>query len=93
MNQIINENPTNITALSEDLIKLGELKEKGLLKEEEFNEQKKKLLKQQINNKQNIKEIIKNNIGLVLKAACLLIWIMMDVLTMSIMVLAQIMFR
>ena len=38
--------PTNISALSDDLTKLGELKEKGLLTEEEFNEQKKKLLKQ-----------------------------------------------
>ena len=38
--------PTNISALSDDLTKLGELKEKGLLTEEEFNEQKKRLLKQ-----------------------------------------------
>ena len=38
--------PTNISSLSDDLTKLGELKEKGLLTEEEFNEQKKKLLKQ-----------------------------------------------
>ena len=38
--------PTNISELADDLTKLGELKEKGLLTEEEFNEQKKKLLKQ-----------------------------------------------
>ena len=38
--------PTNISALADDLTKLGELKEKGFLTEEEFNEQKKKLLKQ-----------------------------------------------
>ena len=43
---VLQDMPTNITALSDDLIKLGELKEKGLLTEEEFNEQKKKLLKQ-----------------------------------------------
>ena len=36
----------NILALSDNLTKLGELKEKGLLTEEEFNEQKKILLKQ-----------------------------------------------
>ena len=35
------DNVTNITTLSDDLTKLGELKEKGLLTEEEFNEQKK----------------------------------------------------
>ena len=33
-------------SIIDDLTKLGELKEKGLLTEEEFNEQKKKLLKQ-----------------------------------------------
>jgi len=33
-------------SIVDDLTKLGELKEKGLLTEEEFNEQKKKLLKQ-----------------------------------------------
>ena len=33
-------------SLVDELTKLGELKEKGLLTEEEFNEQKKKLLKQ-----------------------------------------------
>ena len=32
-------------SLLDDLTKLGNLKEKGLLTEEEFNEQKKKLLK------------------------------------------------
>jgi hypothetical protein len=36
----------NISDLADNLTKLGELKEKGLLTEEEFNEQKKKLLKQ-----------------------------------------------
>ena len=36
----------SISELSDNLTKLGELKEKGLLTEEEFNEQKKKLLKQ-----------------------------------------------
>lgn len=36
----------NVNSLADDLTKLGELKEKGLLTEEEFNEQKKKLLKQ-----------------------------------------------
>jgi uncharacterized membrane protein len=36
----------NISDLSDNLTKLGELKEKGLLTEEEFEEQKKKLLKQ-----------------------------------------------
>ena len=45
-NIIKKDNATNITALSDDLIKLGELKDHGLLTEEEFNEQKKKLLKQ-----------------------------------------------
>ena len=45
-NIIKKDNTINITSLSDDLIKLGELKEKGLLTEEEFNEQKKKLLKQ-----------------------------------------------
>ncbi len=44
-NQNLKDKPTNITSLSDDLTKLGELKEKGLLTEEEFNEQKKKLLK------------------------------------------------
>ena len=39
-------NTNSIEELSESLTKLGELKEKGLLTEEEFNEQKKKLLKQ-----------------------------------------------
>jgi len=38
--------PVNIDELSVELNTLGELKEKGLLTEEEFNEQKKKLLKQ-----------------------------------------------
>ena len=33
-------------SVADELIKLNELKEKGLLTEEEFNEQKKKLLKQ-----------------------------------------------
>ena len=43
----VNENKnTSISALSDDLTKLGELKEKGLLTEEEFNEQKKKLINQ-----------------------------------------------
>ena len=45
-NIIKKDNTINITSLSDDLIKLGELKEKGLLTEEEFNEQKKRLLKQ-----------------------------------------------
>ena len=36
----------DITSIIDELIKLGELKEKGLLKEDEFEEQKKKLLKQ-----------------------------------------------
>ena len=36
----------SISELSDNLTKLGELKEKGLLTEEEFNEEKKKLLKQ-----------------------------------------------
>ena len=43
---ITKDTPTNISALADDLNKLGELKEKGLLTEEEFNDQKKKLLKQ-----------------------------------------------
>ena len=38
--------PLNIDELTNDLNILGELREKGLLTEEEFNEQKKKLLKQ-----------------------------------------------
>ena len=38
--------PINIDELTNDLNILGELREKGLLSEEEFNEQKKKLLKQ-----------------------------------------------
>ena len=38
--------PINIDELTHDLNILGELREKGLLTEEEFNEQKKKLLKQ-----------------------------------------------
>ena len=46
INKVKKDTPTNISALSDDLTKLGELKEKGLLTEEEFNEQKKKLLKQ-----------------------------------------------
>tara|TARA_Y100000589_G_C26819517_1_gene493250 strand:+ start:144 stop:629 length:486 start_codon:yes stop_codon:yes gene_type:complete len=46
ISKVKKDNPINITALSDDLTKLGELKEKGLLTEEEFNEQKKKLLKQ-----------------------------------------------
>jgi len=33
-------------SVSDEIIKLNELKEKGILTEEEFNEQKKKLLKQ-----------------------------------------------
>ena len=33
-------------SVSDELLKLNELKEKGILSEEEFNEQKKKLLKQ-----------------------------------------------
>ena len=37
--------PTNINELTDDLTILGELKEKGLLTEKEFDEQKKKLLK------------------------------------------------
>ena len=41
-----NKKANNISELSDDITKLGELKEKGLLTEEEFNEQKKKLLKQ-----------------------------------------------
>ena len=44
--EIKSETKNNISELSENLTKLGELKEKGLLTEEEFNEQKKKLLKQ-----------------------------------------------
>jgi len=44
--EIQSNTKNNITELSDDLTKLGELKEKGLLTEEEFNEQKKKLLKQ-----------------------------------------------
>ena len=40
-------------SVSDEIIKLNELKEKGILTEEEFNEQKKKLLKQQINNEKN----------------------------------------
>tara|TARA_B100001142_G_scaffold201317_1_gene199888 strand:+ start:1042 stop:1248 length:207 start_codon:yes stop_codon:yes gene_type:complete len=38
--------PISIDELSIELNTLGDLKEKGLLTEEEFNEQKKKLLKQ-----------------------------------------------
>ena len=38
--------PINIDELSIELNTLGDLKEKGLLTEEEFEEQKKKLLKQ-----------------------------------------------
>jgi len=34
------------TSVYDELIKLNELKEKGILTDEEFNEQKKKLLKQ-----------------------------------------------
>tara|TARA_B110000238_G_C16059014_1_gene409555 strand:- start:69 stop:806 length:738 start_codon:yes stop_codon:yes gene_type:complete len=37
---------SSVSYLTEQLLKLNELKEKGLLTEEEFNEQKKKLLKQ-----------------------------------------------
>jgi len=44
--EIKEDKPTNIDALSDNLTKLNELKEKGILTEEEFNEQKKKLLKQ-----------------------------------------------
>ena len=40
-----NLNDTN-NSMSDELLKLNELKEKGILTEEEFNEQKKKLLKQ-----------------------------------------------
>jgi hypothetical protein len=46
INQAKEEEKTNINALADDLNKLGELKEKGFLTEEEFNEQKKKLLNQ-----------------------------------------------
>ena len=38
--------PININELTDDLKILGELRDKGLVSEEEFNEQKKKLLKQ-----------------------------------------------
>jgi hypothetical protein len=41
-----NKKVNNISELADDLTKLNELKEKGILSEEEFNEQKKKLLKQ-----------------------------------------------
>ena len=41
-----NKKANNISELADDITKLGELKEKGLLTEGEFNEQKKKLLKQ-----------------------------------------------
>jgi len=41
-----NKKANNISELADDITKLGELKEKGLLTDEEFNEQKKKLLKQ-----------------------------------------------
>ena len=44
--EIKEDKPTNIDALADNLTKLGELKEKGLLTEDEFEEQKKKLLKQ-----------------------------------------------
>ena len=37
---------TNSKSVVEELVKLAELKQKGLLTEDEFNEQKKKLLKQ-----------------------------------------------
>ena len=40
------ETNSSVSYLTEQLLKLNELKEKGLLTEEEFNEQKKKLLKQ-----------------------------------------------
>ena len=47
---IIEENQkkkeNNISELAGNLTKLNELKEKGILSEEEFNEQKRKLLKQ-----------------------------------------------
>jgi len=41
-NHMINDKKSVV----DEIVKLGELKEKGLLTEEEFNEQKKKLLKQ-----------------------------------------------
>lgn len=41
-----NKKSEKYNSLVDELTKLGELKEKGLLTEEEFNEQKKKLLKQ-----------------------------------------------
>ncbi|MDA7578790.1 SHOCT domain-containing protein [Flavobacteriales bacterium] len=46
--EVINEEkPSKANeSVADELIKLNELKEKGLLTEEEFNEQKKKLLKQ-----------------------------------------------
>ena len=40
------EKKSGYNSIVDDLTKLGALKEKGLLTEEEFNEQKKKLLKQ-----------------------------------------------
>ena len=40
------ETKVKYNSIVDELTKLGELKEKGLLTEEEFNEQKKKLLKQ-----------------------------------------------
>ena len=42
--EIKNHRKSNIFNLSNKLTKLGELKEKGLLTEDEFNEQKRKLL-------------------------------------------------
>ena len=40
------ETNSSVSNLSEQLLKLYELKEKGILSDKEFNEQKKKILKQ-----------------------------------------------
>ena len=46
INDVTEKKANNISELADDLTKLNELKERGILSEEEFIEQKKKLLKQ-----------------------------------------------